>query len=1599
MKLITSRKIRVAIGSAVASALLTSAAVSFADDTEIFFGGPSIDQGIRPNVLFILDNSGSMNWHTSSNANPSPGEQSRIQILKDSFSNVISSAGAINAGIMVLNERAAYNNTRMVYPISYINDPLPSSVQQLAGAPQIIDSGDDATQSSNDGVADINDAALVMGRVTTSTITPGLATSTLADLDAFFLLTKSSVDYSCRLNKPSGTRNNCTNSSQNNINIRSATGTNYQTALLYFRGFNLPAATASTISSAYIEILPTNTQSTPPTVKVTLENSKTAVSMNDDSPLGARTYQPSVNVAASVWKSTQKTQLDITQQVKNLLAAAPATNPLNSVLLSLRAVGNSTTDYTFCARNCGTTLGVSNAPRLIINYSTTSTATEDRTGALRFQNVSIPQGATITSATLNFAPAADNSSPVTFQIQAEKTGNASIFTTSTDVTSRTKTSAQTTWAAPSWATQNPAQFEAGPDVTTQVQEVVSSSSWCGNNAMAFYLKPTAGTGTRTSFSVDGSPGLQPTLTVNYTGGTGGCLNPIIEATVTTAKNDAYQNSSGTVILDGLTLPVASNLYAARYLGVPIKQGASILDAQVILTPANTVSGANVTSSVGFENVDSSPDFAASSNNLSGRSRTSTSNCIINNWTTGNPFTCKGSGITSALQSVINRAGWKSSNALSVIVSQSNSTLQTQAYETNPAQTVKLRIKVASGGLADSTYTVRQHLDALVQAMDAGNGTPIVPTYYEAAQYLRGQRSGYPSPITSACQPTHVVLLTDGQANGTTTTAQNGIKSWATSCTVPVKTTTPLAATDTGSTISDEQCGRTLAEWMGVTDQSTLDGDSFVNMDTIGFALDALGTSSATPKNFLSDLARNGKGGAYNASNATELSAAFSDILQKVQSVDTTFVSASAPVNSFERQNNKDELYFSLFRPQESNRWPGNLKRYRFAAFDSSGNLNPQIVDVDNVAAVDTSTGGFKATAKSFWSNVTDGNFTEKGGAASKLISPASRKLFTYIGTTSPTFAAPATLSGSPLDTSNTNITNAMLSNAANTTEREAQFNYIRGLDPANTAIERQALGDPIHSSPRLATYSCITPNAQDATKCDLADQTALIGTNEGFLQAFDTQTGEELFGYMPQELLVNIKKLMDNSKSTSLAPRPYGMDNPVTLWVNDVNNDGKILNLPSSSSPQAGEFVYAYATMGRGGRNIYALDVTNRSNPKLLWYINGGVSPGFANLGQTWSAPVKTKIKIGTTITDVLIFSGGYDSLQDDTSNLNVANRGADTMGNALYIVDAKTGSLIWSASSQASNPSATQGHKSLSKMIYSIPSNVRVIDLQTAPSGTLVSDPDKLADQFFVGDMGGQVWRFYINNGSTGSGLITPGGTSSDGVFATSVPANFSTLSTTAKLQNQRRFYNEPDVALLNKDGKLSLSINIGSGYRGHPLKTETQDIFYSFRTSNLTNPAGAEGTLTAADLLDLTSNLTPTTLQQQTLNPSGSLVKGGWYLRMPSTGEKVLTRALTSGALSTVYFNTYEPAANSNSCEASYGTSRGYAVSLYDATPIETANGTPTASDRYSELEVPGIPPQPEQICIGDHCFVIKGPSDIDPIKMPKLGKMYWIDKTEIE
>ncbi|MCK4705385.1 MAG: pilus assembly protein PilY, partial [Gammaproteobacteria bacterium] len=507
-------------------------------------------------------------------------------------------------------------------------------------------------------------------------------------------------------------------------------------------------------------------------------------------------------------------------------------------------------------------------------------------------------------------------------------------------------------------------------------------------------------------------------------------------------------------------------------------------------------------------------------------------------------------------------------------------------------------------------------------------------------------------------------------------------------------------------------------------------------------------------------------------------------------------------------------------------------------------------------------------------------------------------------------------------------------------------------------------GDPLHAEPGLVQYGMLG----DGTTADLV---AYVATNDGYLHAFNTSTGVEYFSFIPQEILPKLQYVFDDTGATGKA---YGLDGNVMAWINDANGDGDLLDTD--------EHVYLYFGMRRGGRYIYSMDVTDRNLPTLRWVIEGG-SGDYAELGQSWSSPNVEKIKTGPNPEDfkiVLIFGAGYDAAHDVATATRDSTTG-DSVGRGIYIVDATTGALLWSA-----GPNGTDDLQ-LTDMKYSIPARIKPLDV----------DGDGYVDQLYAGDLGGQLWRFDINNAAnTASTLSVTGGRIAD-------------LAVDASLADNRRFYNPPDVAQILEEGKAPyLAIIAASGYRAHPLQLDTHDRVYMIRDYDVyTPPADGYVTVTEADLFDTTDNAIGqgTTAEIDTAKTSLS-GKKGWYITFSEiddtfVGEKALSEPLILGGVA--IFTTYIPASaglTSNSCIANDGTGAIYFVNTVDGTPTydNNADSSTTREDRRILLARGGIPPTPRVIitkdgiptlCVGTECSKA---GDVGTVQ-----KMYWYEVEE--
>ena len=134
-----------------------------------------------------------------------------------------------------------------------------------------------------------------------------------------------------------------------------------------------------------------------------------------------------------------------------------------------------------------------------------------QTVGLRFQNINIPQGATINSAYLEFTVDETNNSTTSIMIGTEAADDALAFSADNgDVTKRPLTATTVVWDIPAWNTIS--EVKQSPDISSSLQEVVNRSGWRANNSMVFVIQ---GSGKRTAEAYEGHPSSAPLLHVKY----------------------------------------------------------------------------------------------------------------------------------------------------------------------------------------------------------------------------------------------------------------------------------------------------------------------------------------------------------------------------------------------------------------------------------------------------------------------------------------------------------------------------------------------------------------------------------------------------------------------------------------------------------------------------------------------------------------------------------------------------------------------------------------------------------------------------------------------------------------------------------------------------------------------------------------------------------------------------------------------------------------------------------------------------------------------------------------------------------------------------
>jgi len=141
---------------------------------------------------------------------------------------------------------------------------------------------------------------------------------------------------------------------------------------------------------------------------------------------------------------------------------------------------------------------------------------------LRFNNIDVPQGASITSAYVKFTveDKKGDKGKAVVKIFGEDTDDATTFTsTNNDISDRTKTSSSVTWDIPNWKKEGdsgPAQTT--PDLSSIIQEVVDGNGWMSGNSIALIIEEEKGKKDRDAKSYDKSPSESALLHIEFENG-------------------------------------------------------------------------------------------------------------------------------------------------------------------------------------------------------------------------------------------------------------------------------------------------------------------------------------------------------------------------------------------------------------------------------------------------------------------------------------------------------------------------------------------------------------------------------------------------------------------------------------------------------------------------------------------------------------------------------------------------------------------------------------------------------------------------------------------------------------------------------------------------------------------------------------------------------------------------------------------------------------------------------------------------------------------------------------------------------------------------
>lgn len=722
-----------------------------ADDTDIYLGDPNANV-IRPNILFVLDTSDSMNQEVVGTG------KSRLANMQEAMIQLVQDLDNVNVGLMRFNGRRFGDNETptggaVILPISNLDDPLsvlPSeaSPTSFSIAVTLSDPNDDAEEAVGDGSVVLTSTTLELTQTSSAEVTVQIPIIDNND-DA-------------RANLDTGSK-----SSVNGLQVkRDSKG-------MGLRFQNVPVPTDAVITAAKVRFTARvqNGGNVVATIRGEASPAPAQFSNGDDMTLRPVTAASANWIPEKFFAEQQYVTTDIANIIAELTNTAAGWVSGNTLALFIF-------DEAGDSSKARIPYGYNNDPNkaavLEITYLDPAAPPEEQIVGLRFQDVGVPQGATIVSAELDFIaedPVLNSATNDVIRIEIEDADNAAPFDAQANSISGRNWDKPHFWvindtpdpAKNDLVTANPVFGPSpfpnlGANLKDQVQQVVDRAGWCGGNAMAFQFKTSifAPPGIKTFKSADApidalNPSGAPVLRVVFDQSTlpvgGGCIRKTLTFQPEHNKDDGFEvidtsamQLSGRLKTGTTDATTNSNtILGLRFPGVSLLPATAIISAQLeVVTKIPgpgatilTVSGLDQSNMPRLETNELLSDTTAKPRTTAQTSWVITDDSVQDETLISPDLT---SIITEVIQDPANN--WIIGNALGLFLENGTNSRSFYSFNNNPALAPRLKIVVETNA-ADSV-TVRDRVLQLINEQSYTlNRTPSIETLYEAALYWRG----------------------------------------------------------------------------------------------------------------------------------------------------------------------------------------------------------------------------------------------------------------------------------------------------------------------------------------------------------------------------------------------------------------------------------------------------------------------------------------------------------------------------------------------------------------------------------------------------------------------------------------------------------------------------------------------------------------------------------------------------------------------------------------------------------------------------------------------------------------------------------------------